>query len=235
MKHKSLTICVLLCTLLFISLLPPTVAENDNDLSIREGESYRWKITSFDIDGYYEMAGMYGAYYFYEGGIIIITIEEIHELDDQWQVESEQMIYKNNPNKKPSEINLKIPDKEEKFSSFSYYSFIDNAFIKNDAEDFLEDLEDYFDNDSFYNQYYSVDDLEIKYENDADDYEIVHEYTADGILQTRTIEYDGDVIFQMVLETNAISSGPYFLGFLSIAVLGILFITVRKLKMRCLS
>ena len=80
---------------------------------------------------------------------------------------------------------------------------------------------------------YEVDGTEVVYEDEENEIEITYIYQSDGILIEKKIKFEGDTVFKDVLNnTSAISLGIWFIGFLAIACLGIIVVSLKKLRRR---
>ena len=223
MTKKGQKYLVSLLILFLFSLTTPTLinAGSSDDIAITEGTSYKWTYEKFDSDEFFDAFDSF-PYFIAEGVKIKITIEKIEEMDDYYSVEIEQIRYKNNDNVKTSESSLIIAKKPENYNPAIYYYFFGlPPFILSNAEDFLKDWIEYI-NSSLY----SLDGLElsVKVNNDT---KIIWTYQENGILSSQIIEYKGDSICELILETSAVPFGIDFLFFMIIAVVGII-ITIKK-------
>ncbi len=219
MKNRKKAFSTVTCFLIFfISSISPIVfvsADNDDALAIVEGQSYTWTVEVLDQDKYYLAFDEY-KYGETEGIKNKITVEYIYEDDDFWKIEIEIFTYKTYTDKRSND-----------FFYPGYFIIYKNGkdyvpggfFIPKNAKEFLDDW------DATAN--YSVNGLEITHEEGDIEREFI--YQDNGILRTYTTKYKGDVIYKYVLEM-VISFGPYFLGFMTIAIIGIILITIRKYR-----
>ncbi len=225
-NKKIISFLILFFFIILLNIFPivSVSAKNDDDLGIKEGESYTWTTEVMDKEKYMKAYDHYPYFIFaVEGKKQEYHIEYIYEDEDYWKIEVELKIYKTYTDKNPIEININIPKKGENYNPDyipSYPEYILVPFIPNNAEDYLDDWNE--------PSGYSVDGLEITHEDG--DIERTWVYQDNGVLSSYIIKYEGDVIYRFNIGLRLISFGHYFLGFMAIAVIGIIIIIIRKYR-----
>ncbi len=219
----------------FCTTIYTVKGENVDPLAIKEGESYTYIVDTLDYDKYYEAYEQISD--LYEGQNDQYTIEQIYEDDEYFQVEIDTLSYKtNSDNKKAKEHMLYISKQVDTYDPTAVYElwyydyYICSLFIPKDAKGFLSDWEEYVKYDSTFNDY-TIDNLKITFEDKNQKIEKEWVYQENGILQTYTVQYDGDIILRYTLSLN-ISFGAVWIGITIASFLSIIVATKRRFSRR---
>lgn len=139
-------------------------------------------------------------------------------------MEAEGLSYKTeSDDKKPYELTILVPKKVDLF-------YMGNDFIPRGAKEFLNDWQDYISYDPSMDDY-KVDGFIITHEDQDNDIVETCEYQENGILKEITTEYKGDVIFKLILN-NPISFGEYWLAITVVSIIGVIFLTTKRISWR---
>ncbi len=188
------------------------VSATEEDLGVREGDKFTWKVIERDKD-YYPT--------YHRGDEQIIEIESIAYYEDPevWIVTIDALEFtrEKESDKLSSDIDMTI---YKKTSSIGYGYIIPNE----DIEKYLKDI------DKNSNSYKSDGNIII---NNYTDTKITREYNDLGILETYTEEYKKEITLQYELTNSGstISFGATFLFVLPIGILmGIYFYSKSRKK-----
>ncbi len=235
MKRFKFLLFSLLMLISFITTISTVKGENADSLAIKEGESYTYVIDTLDYDKYYEAYEETAE--FYEGQHDQYTIENIYEDDEYFQLEIDVLSYKTSSgNKKPEEEilyvskNVDTYDPNTVFYLWYYDEFFCSLFIPKDAKGFLSDWQEFVKYDPTFDDY-TVDSLKITYEDKGQKIEKEWEYQENGILQTYTVQYDGNIILKYTLSLN-ISFGDIWIGISIVSFLSIIILTRKRISRR---
>jgi hypothetical protein len=185
--------------------------ENDDDLAIREGETYVWIVSVFDLDKYKESFG--SGLGIALGLKVEYSIEYIYRDLYYWRMEVENKYYKNNQYTQTMDTEMSIGIHGENYTA-------GKAFIRRDAEVYLKEW--------ILPTNYTVTGLEVKFTDSFEQTEKIYVYQSNGIMISGTFKYKGEIVMQQQLTSAVISFGYYFLGFTGISILCVIFIFIRR-------
>lgn len=203
---KTKTLSILFLIWIFAGLIIPPVRASEDDLAIRENDTYEWQITEVDEDEY----PLYK-----EGDKMTINIDAIEYCDDEdfWSVH----VLMKNPTLEdddPFTGGPMIIYEDGKFQSYI------SAFIPNeDIDDYLEDYADI-------NSNAEADDNEL--EISSGDSKTTIEFNDQGIAAKITAEKDDDIVLEQVLISGTISFGASFVFVIPISVIAIIYMYYKK-------
>ena len=245
--HENIT-SKLLVILFIVNILAEThvaVAENSQELWIKENSSYTYKIeqlneeklynqTFFSIsEGTFELNSYLDLY---KGRKCKITIEYIHEAEDYYHLETEIIHYKNNPNIESIESfnEIRVPKKVEDFNFdfgigfFSpHYSLDIDIFILTKSEKLLGDWKQFNINDNI-----TIQGTTINYDI-TPIIQISLEYNDRGILKSKTIKNEEEIIYKETLQLNLdLITFPSIIIFICVilVIVGLVYVLINRIK-----
>ena len=224
-KHKIICSIVLLNFFIFGTCLNLNTKAQDDEYSVgfNEGTELIWEITELDLTRFREIFGLEPNFELGDQNRIIIR--EIEEATISHVVRIEFWDYKTDWGLSGKDITLHIFKNPELYDEF--------IFCLTPIDDYLDEVMD-----NLPSEYYRIGYSIFKHgrSDTGKDYLWEKEYDTRGILAIETYydEFD-QVIVRLEGTFRIIPFGSYFIGFSIVAIIAIIFISLKKKKIRTTS
>ena len=225
MKQKIIYSIVLLNFIIFSSCLNFNVKAEvvEHSLGFNEGTELIWEVTQLDLSSFREVFGFDPNFELEDQ--IRMVIREIHDSARSWIIDVEFWDYKTDWSLSGEVIHIYIgvyPD-----------DYDDYLFCLTPIDDYLDKVRDNLPSEYYINGY-SI--FKQARSDTGKDYLWEKEFDTRGILaiETHYDEFD-QVIIRMEGTFRIIPFGTSFIGFSIVAVIAIIFISLKKKKIRTTS
>ncbi len=218
-KNKIILALVFLNVAVFCLFTNGYVKAQSYSLGIKEDKEYIWEVTYLD-------SSLFGRVLGYEpnfdvGDRIRVIIREIVDVETYWRITIYFWDYQTDWAQQGAVENIEL------YKMAAQYEHC--IFLPTPVDSFLESVGEQFPAD------YQVDGFKISQILKSEiDEEYLHEriYNSDGILETEAVyEYANTrLIIKVEATFMMIPMGIYFIGFILLAVIAIIFISIRNKK-----
>ena len=224
-KQKIIYSIVLLNFLIFSCCLNFNVKAQDPEYNIgfNEGTELVWEITQLDLSSFREVFGFDPNFELGDQNRIIIRSVSIHPV--LYGVRIEFWDYKTDWGLNGEDITINIYKDPELYEEF--------IFCLTPVDDYLDEVMVNLPSE-YYRQGYSI--FKQGRSDTGKDYLCEKEYDTRGILAIETYKDEfNQVIVRLEGTFRIIPFGTYFIGFSIIAIIAIIFISLKKKKIRTTS
>ncbi len=218
-KNKIILTLIFLNITVFCLCTSGFVKAQTYSLGVKEDKEYIWEVTYLDSRLFGRILGSEPNYDV--GDRIKLIVREIVDVETYWRITIDYWDYQADWGQTGTFQNIQLYK-----LALQYQNCI---FLPIPVEDYLEDVEGEFPAD------YQVDGFKISQILKSEiDEEYLHEriYNNDGIIVTEAIyEYSNTRLIVKVEATfTTIPMGIYFIGFILLAIIAIIFISLRSKK-----
>ncbi len=224
-KHKIICAIVLLNFFIFGFCLNSNVKAQDpvHNIGFNEGTELIWEVTQLDLSNFREVFGFDPN--FELGDQIRMIIREIHDLGSFWRINVEFWDYKTDWGLSGEVRAINIGKYPENYDDY--------LFCLTPIDDYLDEVSDILPSEYYINGY-SI--FKQTRSDTGKDYLWEKEFDTRGILAIET-HYDdlNQVIVRLEGTFRIIPFGTYFIGFSFVAIIAIIFISLKKKKIRTTS
>jgi len=224
-KQKIIYLIVLLNFIIFSCCLNFNVKAQDPEYSVgfNEGIEIIWEVKQLDLSSFREVFGFDPN--FELGDQIRMVIREIEAATSLWIINVEFWDYKTDWSLSGEVITISIGKDPEDYDDY--------LFCLTPIDDYLDEVIDSLPSE-YYREGNSISKLGRS--STGKDYKWKKEFDTRGILAVETRYDESDhVIVELEGTFRIIPFGTYFIGFSLVAIIGIIFISLKKKKIRTTS